>query len=203
MRRLSPAALLRALLSTLSLFPMHAMGADSFRIEYFPISGTTATELRADLSRKGPVGETGTRSDGQTKYRIAWSVSMESKDGSCRGRDANVDLEVTMLLPRWEKPANASPELVESWNHLSAVLREHEDGHHRIAIAAAKEVQRKLNKRARADTCDALEARINDTANAVLRKYRNKQEAYDEKTDFGRKQTTGILRGGPSRTSGR
>jgi len=186
-RRIAPGAVL------LALIPALAAGQDSFRIEYFTIQGATARELRADLKRLGPVGETGIRGDAYTEYRIAWQFSMTLKDGSCRAHDVNVDLDVTMLLPRWKKPAGAPAALVETWGRFSAVLRDHEDGHHRIAVAAAKEVRRKLGKRIRAASCEALKVRLTDTANAVLREYRDKQADYDEQTDFGRKQTTGIL----------
>ena len=177
----------------LALIPALASAKDSFRIEYFTIRGSTAPELRADLRRLGPVGETGMRGDAYTEYRIAWQSSMTFKDGSCRAHDVNVDLDVTMLLPRWEKPASAAAELVQAWDGFSAVLREHEDGHHRLAVEAAKEVRRELGKRIRAASCDSLKVRLNDIVNAVLSEYRDKQAHYDEKTDYGRKQTSGAL----------
>lgn len=177
----------------LALFPALAAAGDSFRVEYFTIRGATAGDLRADLKRLGPVGETGVRGDAYTEYRIAWKFSMNFNDGSCRARDAAVDLDVKMLLPRWEPPPEVTPELVQTWDRFSAVLREHEDGHHRIAVAAAKEVRRKLGKRTRATSCEALKRKLDDTVNSVLREYRKKQAAFDADTDFGRKQTTGIL----------
>ena len=177
----------------ITLVPALAAGKDSFRIEYFAIRGATAQELRADLKRVGPVGETGIRGDAYTEYRIAWKFSMNFKDGSCRARDADVDLDVTMLLPRWEQPPEVPPELVQTWNRFSAVLREHEDGHHHIAVAAAKEVRRRLGKRTRAASCEALKVKLDDTVKTVLGEYRKKQADFDADTDFGRKQTTGIL----------
>ena len=177
----------------LALFPVLAVAKDSFRIEYFTIRGSTASDLRADLKRLGPVGETGIRGDAYTEYRIAWKFSMNFKDGSCRARDAGVDLDVRMLLPRWEQSPEVPSELVQTWDRFSAVLREHEDGHHRIAVAAAKEVRRKLGKRTRAASCEALKVKLDDTVNTVLREYRKKQADFDADTDFGRKQTSGML----------
>lgn len=177
----------------LALCPAFAAAEDSFRIDYFTIRGATTREMRADLKRLGPVGETGIIGDAYTEYRIAWQFSMAFKSGSCRAEDVNVDLDVTMLLPRWEQPASVSPELIQTWDRFSAVLREHEDGHHRIAIAAAKDVRRALGKRVRAASCDTLKARLNDAANAVLSDYRSKQADYDARTDFGRNQTGGLL----------
>ena len=118
--------------------PVAAAAKESFRIEYFDLHGSTARELRADLSRLGPVGETGIRGDGYTEYRIAWRFSMALNDGDCSAQDVEVDLVVTMQLPRWQPPPDASSELRETWRRFSKDLREHEDGHHEIARSAAK-----------------------------------------------------------------
>lgn len=165
-----------------------AHARDTFRIDYFDIRGTTARELRADLSRVGPVGETGMRGDGYTEYRIAWRFDMTSRDGRCRAHDIDVDLDVRMLLPRWLPPTGTSTELVDTWTRFSKVLREHEDGHHRIARAAAQEVRRKLASNSKARDCRVLEANMNAAANEVLSEYRARQAEFDRKTDYGRAQ---------------
>jgi predicted secreted Zn-dependent protease len=167
--------------------------ADSFRVENFAIHGTSARELRADLARLGPVGETGIRGDAYTEYRIAWKFSMMFKDGHCRASNVMVDLDVTMRLPSWVPPAGVAAPLITTWERFSEVLREHENGHYRIAISAASDVRRKLRARSRAATCELLKAKLNDTANAVLHEYREKQLDYDRDTDYGRAQGTGVL----------
>jgi predicted secreted Zn-dependent protease len=170
-----------------------ASWADSFRVENFSIRGATARELRDELKRLGPVGETGIRGDGYTEYRIAWKFSMRLKDGVCRADNVAVDLDVTMQLPSWDPPAGVAPELIATWDRFSDLLREHEDGHHRLAIAAAREVRRKLRARAKASSCEDLKAKLNDRANQVLREYRERQQEYDLETDYGRAQGTGVL----------
>ncbi len=170
-----------------------APARDTFRVEFFDVRGATAAQLRADLSRVGPVGETGLRGDGYTEYRIAWRFSMRPGNDECRAHDVQVDLDVRMLLPRWTPPRGVSARLVRTWDRFSKVLREHEDGHHRIAVAAAKEVRRKLGGRVKAADCRTLEARMNKIANDVLQEYRRKQAEFDRETDYGRVHTAGIL----------
>jgi predicted secreted Zn-dependent protease len=170
-----------------------AAWADSFRVENFTIRGATARELRDELNRLGPVGETGIRGDGYTEYRIAWKFSMRLKDGVCRADNVAVDLDVTMRLPRWDPPPGVAPELIATWDRFSEVLREHEDGHHRLAIAAAREVRRKLRARTSASSCEELKVKLNDRASQALREYRERQQEYDLETDYGRAQGTGVL----------
>jgi predicted secreted Zn-dependent protease len=170
-----------------------AQARDTFRIEYFDIRGSTARELRTHLSRVGPVGETGIRGDGYTEYRIAWRYGMTSKDGRCRAHDIEVDLDVRMLLPRWNPPAGANSALLETWKRFSHDLREHEDGHHRIAKSAAQAVRRQLERSGKARDCRTLEASMTTTANKVLAEYREKQAEFDRKTDYGRAQGARLL----------
>jgi predicted secreted Zn-dependent protease len=177
----------------LLVLPVVAVSKDSFRVEYFDIHGATARELRADLTRLGPVGETGIPGDAYTEYRIAWRFSMRFKNGVCRAEDVVVDLDVTMRLPRWSPPAGVAAQLIETWDRFNEVLREHEDGHHEIAIAAAREVRHKLRARARAASCEALKNKLNTAAGEVLGKYRNRQRDYDRETDFGRAQGARLL----------
>jgi predicted secreted Zn-dependent protease len=167
--------------------------ADSFRVENFAIHGATAQDLRADLSRLGPVGDTGIRGDAYTEYRIAWKFSMTLKGRSCRADNAAVELDVTMRLPSWVPPEGVDAQLIATWDRFSEVLREHEDGHHRLAIAAAAEVRRRLRGRVGAASCLALRKKLDDTVNQVLRDYREKQQDYDRDTDYGRAQGTNIL----------
>jgi predicted secreted Zn-dependent protease len=171
-------------IAALCAMPAHA--GETFRIEHFEVRGSTARELRADLSRVGPVGETGIRGDAYTEYRIAWRFSMTSDAGVCRAHGIEVDLDVRMMLPRWNPPRGAGAALVDTWNRFSAHLRKHEDGHHRIAKAAAQEVRRALRSSAQARDCRALEASLNARANEVLRRYRESQADFDRETDFGR-----------------
>jgi predicted secreted Zn-dependent protease len=98
-----------------------------------------------------------------------------------------------MLLPRWNPPAGTNPELLRTWKRFSDVLREHEDGHHRIAKSAAQEVRRKLTRSGKARDCRALEANMTAAANRVLSEYREKQAEFDRKTDYGRAQGARLL----------
>jgi predicted secreted Zn-dependent protease len=170
--------------------PAAAVAKDSFRLEYFELRGSTARELRADLTRLGPIGETGIRGDGYTEYNVAWRFSMTFKDGICSPENVEVDLAVTMKLPRWDPPAGVSSELRKTWERFSDDLREHEDGHHKIARSAARAVKRKLKRRTEAASCEALTAKMNSAATDVLREYRAKQQEYDLETDYGRARSS-------------
>lgn len=166
---------------------------DPLTIDYFTIKGATARELRNELNRLGPIGDTGLRGDGYTHWHIAWKFEFESRGNTCVADNIRVTLEVHMILPRWDPPSDASSSLVALWDRYLTALRFHEDGHYNIALAAADEVRRSLVLDRTGGDCPALEKRLNSRANDILNRTRQEQAEYDRETDSGRKQGTSIL----------
>ena len=183
----------RCALVLLALASLPVRAEEAFRVEYFDVSGSSAQELRADLSRLGPVADNGVRGDAYTRWRIAWKFDLTERGKVCIAGNFSVDLTVTMILPRWTPPAGASADLVGLWDRYSTALRYHEDGHHRIATAAADEVMRRLQAAARGEGCKALENKLKTLVDEVLAEYRVRQADYDRETDSGRAQGTRIL----------
>ena len=179
--------------SLLALVSLAAFGKDTLNLEYFDVNGSTAQELRAELGRIGPVADNGVRGDAYTRWRINWQFDLTERGPHCIASNFTVDLTVTMILPRWTPPPGTSSELVALWDQYSTALRFHEDGHHRIAVAAAQEVLQRLRAAASDKGCKALENKLKSTADAVLDEYRARQADYDRETDSGRAQGTRVL----------
>jgi predicted secreted Zn-dependent protease len=161
---------------------------NDFAIEYFDVHGATSRELSAEIGAKGPVGENGLRSDGYTRWHIDWRFAMDSDATRCTAHDIVVDLDIRMILPRWNHPRSADPALVARWDEYLAALRLHEGGHRHRAEAAAGDVRRALQRERGARDCATLENRLNSLANALLNDLRSRQAAYDRETESGRRQ---------------
>ncbi len=183
----------RHALAVLALVSLPARGEEVFRVEYFDISGSSAQEWRADLNRLGPAADNGVRGDAYTRWRIAWKFDLTERGKVCIAGNFAVDLTVTMILPRWTPPAGVSADLVALWDRYSTALRNHEDGHHRIATAAADEIMRRLRATARGEGCKALENQLKALVDEALAEYRVTQSDYDRETDSGRAQGTRVL----------
>jgi predicted secreted Zn-dependent protease len=161
---------------------------NDFDLEHYVVHGATARALRAELDAKGPLGETGRRGDGYTRWSISWTYGLDFAGGVCTASRINVDLSIHMILPRWEKASAPEPGLVALWNRYFAALRVHEDGHRDLAVSAAREVRRALARERGAADCEALKKRMNSKANSLLDRLRRDQAAYDRATDDGKKQ---------------
>jgi predicted secreted Zn-dependent protease len=100
------------------------------------------------------------------------------------GLITNVDLtmELTVGLPVWENRANRPQPERNEWDRFLRALRVHEDGHVDIFRSEAPTTYERL-RRARPTTIN----RVLATETARIRRL---SDAYDHRTDHGRRQQT-------------
>lgn len=149
-------------------------------IDYYDIHGDTEDELRLELDRLGPLTDDGHRWDARTEWYIAWRWS-KNLDGTCRLSEATVSYEITVTLPRWSPPAEASAELVAKWQRYFRSLVTHERGHVAIVLNYVPQVRAAVQGAA---SCEAA----NEAAQAVLATVRQKNAQYDAETQHGATQ---------------
>ena len=157
------------------------------RGESYDVDGLSATEIRRDLDRRGPLSA-GKRFDARTEWKVHWWFDLERVPGGCRATRVRVDLEVVVLLPRWRQPADASAELVRRWQGYLTALREHEDGHSAIGTSAADEIQAALSDQPLGASCALAEQRANRTGHDIVARHNRRDEQYDRDTRHGATQ---------------
>ena len=149
------------------------------KIEYYDISGSTASELRQSLDTLSPVDKNGYRSDARTDWYIRWYwIGFGLK--WCALRSAVTATQIVVTLPRWDAPPDASDKLVTKWNAYMLALVEHEKGHVDLAVARFPDVAQAIQEAA----CDTADAR----AEAVLSELRDADLRYDHETHHGATQ---------------
>jgi predicted secreted Zn-dependent protease len=146
---------------------------------YYEISGSTAGELRAQLDSLGPRGYDGYNGDATTNWTIHWNWPGYGT-GQCDLSAAVVTDDIQVILPHWNPPAGASPELVAKWNEYIRRLVEHEKGHADFVVASLPAVAEAIH----AATCDTAES----AAQAALVPIRQQDVDYDAATQHGATQ---------------
>ncbi len=166
-----------------------AWGQPSLRISTHPytITGTTATELRQQMNRFGPMGQSGRRFDAYTKWYIQWRFRYAGDGRVCRITQLTLNTDITYTMPRWMNVNQAPQSLQRHWQRYYQALKLHEDGHANHGKAATQEIWQQLPRLAQA-TCDQLEQLTNQTAQAIINRYAEKDREYDRQTDHGRTQ---------------
>lgn len=134
----------------------------------YAIVGSTLPVLRSMMHRLGP------RRQGRRYAAFTdWSISIR------RAPQALVELEATLTLPRWVRPAAASPDVVAAWEAFLSALTAHEEEHLGIASEAARDLARMVRDDPHAPDC-ALRQTV---AHA-----RAREQAFDARTRHGRTQ---------------
>lgn len=151
-----------------------------------PVDGTTARQLRGSLSREGRRIE-GETAPAWTDWRVDVGYDYRREGERCRLTSPDVEVRVTVHLPRWVDSAGASPELRRRWRRDLRAMERHEEGHVRLARRAGRRVHGALADLP-AGPCDGLRARADSAAAAVLEEARAAQRRYDDVTDHGRRQ---------------
>ncbi len=150
--------------------------------QYYDIAGRTIEEIEAQIRSKGPAGWAGvTHSD------VRYEFQTRRDAGLCRIDSVHAAFRGKVELPRWTEERAATGELRGWWKHYMVTLRQHEDGHVRIGIETAAEVEQALLATAAAPSCEQVKAEAERRAHAVLRQLEPRQQLWDQTTDHGRR----------------
>ena len=143
-------------------------------LEPYEVSGSTESEIRAQLSARGPGGY-----DAYTKWTVRWSWPGYGTT-TCHLQDAEVTYGITVTFPSWLPTEQATPELVAKWNGYLYALALHENGHINNVVAHYPVIVATI----KGSTCLSAEA----AAQTVLRQMREYDGQYDANTEHGRTQ---------------
>lgn len=161
----------------------------SGREQFYDIDGASAGALRDQIRRLGPKDESGQSRDALTVWQLEWTYRAAPGADSCALTNVKVTLDVTITLPRWKPPANATAALTQSWRTYLEHVRVHEGGHRTIAERNARALLAALGP-LHAPSCDALHSLVSRTAEEIVADGRARNRAYDVQTKHG--QTQGV-----------
>jgi hypothetical protein len=139
---------------------------DGAEVTYYDVSGTTIDQVAAALQR---IGTKWGHGGGTLKLDIPADFSTS--------HTVTVSARLGLQLPQWKQYEQArDPEKV-AWNRMFRKLREHEDGHVEIAVAAAAKLAEDLIGQTTAQALKMLDA--------AVRSMKDSQKKLDDATDHG------------------
>jgi predicted secreted Zn-dependent protease len=156
---------------------------------HYDVAGSTHQQLLEGMLRQGPrVSDLPVFAS--TAWEVRWRLHPERATGQCRIASVNVELNVRILLPRWQPPTAASAELKADWNDFIAALNTHERGHLEIGNRAGRAVLEALRgtRHLPSHSCDGIAAEANAVAERALQSYREQNLLYDIGTSHGAAQ---------------
>ena len=159
-------------------------GANVERV-YYDVLGGSVGELLASLKEQG---RTATQSDSnfaRTTWTVTWTGEWAPAPGDtlCAVTSSSVGLESRMALPRWRPSPGAPSGLASDWAGFVRRLVGHENGHLATAVAAAREVDARLEHLR--GPCATMEASARAAIDSVVATFRVADEDYDRRTAYG------------------
>jgi predicted secreted Zn-dependent protease len=151
------------------------------RPAYYDVTGTSRREILTQIREGGPLSlNTGRRAMAQNRYNLRWRTQYNvSAVGGCALERVTVQVEMTLVYPRWVSPAPPDSALVVWWEAMTARLKEHEEGHGIITLDASRRIVRELRDLSGGGSCDALRLRVNTRASQIYQQMRERQQQYD------------------------
>jgi predicted secreted Zn-dependent protease len=163
-----------------------AAGAQTVRwtTNFYSVSGASFREIRDSISRSRPWKD---GFDGDTRWRVEWRFNTLQTSSGCVCTSFSTTTTITTTLPRWSPSANILPQTKEQWTRYFTNLAQHEAGHARLGLAAAKEIQKSIADITAQPDCARLQITINEQADKIVADYREREKEYDRRTVHGTK----------------
>lgn len=160
---------------------MGEVSIEHAQIIYYDVTGSTARELRASMDEVGPRDSSDGNKpvDAFMDWYISWNWPGYRTD-KCDLSAASVTYSIKVMMPHWEAPADASPELASQWSKYMQALALHEQGHVNIIVNNYLDVKTAIQDA----TCLTAEA----AAQKVLDSLRELNSSYDSETKHGETQ---------------
>lgn len=166
----------------LSFSPM--LFALNINYQYYPIYGSSYSQLLSQMNQKGPQGY-----HAYANWYINWRWHKSKRNGLCQLTDISVNLSATITFPKWQNPDKGNYALKKEWLRYSKALMEHEMGHIQHGIEAKAEITSALNQLGLNPSCRALANQANQIAQTIIHNKQLKDKQFDRNTQHGK--TTG------------
>ncbi len=171
----------------LSAVAARAEVAINIATNYYVVSGTNHTSIRAAMTQSRPWKEAGIY-DARTFWSLRPHLTWRRVDDQFVLASCEVSTRIVITLPCWNATRPIDPTLAAHWQRFFRALSLHEQGHVQVARAAAAELDRRLSRLARYSSADDLTGAARRITSEVMEEFRKKDAAYDEVTRHGQVQ---------------
>ena len=152
----------------------------------YPINGSTAAELDAQMQALGPRQHDGARYPGGAQWQISWEYSSAPHGARCRLGQLRVKLTSNITLPHWQQRSQADDELGAAWDAFLVQLELHEQGHVQHGREAAEDIRRALT--GLSGSCSTLDQQAAERGKQIIAAYSQRDIEYDAQTRHGQTQ---------------
>lgn len=170
-------------------FSVYAEPQVTTDVSYYTISGQTTSDLRKQMSAKGPRDpNSGIQVWAKTNWKVQWSVQYNERTNGCQVRGVQTKVILNFVYPQWVDRNRASPTVRAEWDKFYKALVDHEAKHAKHGLYAAHQIEKHLMPLQTRGKCGKFKKSVNERAKGIVRNYANMDVTLDQKTDNGRNE---------------
>jgi predicted secreted Zn-dependent protease len=127
-----------------------------------------------------------------TRWDTDWTFGLREHADGCDVVGGDIRLTARVVLPLWRRPQEPAAGVTRRWQRFLDNLETHELGHITIALQGADAIDDLLDAGLSAGTCEQVTRRANRAARELHDRWERVNARYDERTDHGIEQGTGL-----------
>lgn len=127
-----------------------------------------------------------------TRWDTDWTFGLRQLAGGCDVLGGDVRLSARVVFPEWRQPEDPAAGVARRWQRFLDNLETHELGHITIALQGADAIDELLDAGISAGTCKQATRRANRAARALHDRWERVNARYDDRTEHGIEQGTGL-----------
>jgi predicted secreted Zn-dependent protease len=164
----------------------HAEVSQNLSWRTYDVYQRDGESLLAAIKAVSPVRQNGKIFHGNTNWHVKWNYRWRERErGGCAVTSVSVTADGVITLP---KLVEATEHAERQFKPYIKALTEHELGHFRIGLEAARAIERGLKSLPPQADCRTLQSRGDATARQILGEYKERNSEYDRQTQHGRTQ---------------
>lgn len=174
----------------LSISATYAAGKPNvdFKLTYYPVAGTTLSEIQRSISVNTPSREGNTYYAGVTIWSLSSTYELLTMPEGCRVDNGQVFLDVRVHLPRLSDSSGLSAPALKEWNRFTNSLKVHEMLHAQNAYRAADNLLRKVNGTKTTVPCARAKIIAEQATSTLITRIADFDLQFDKKTNHGASQ---------------
>jgi predicted secreted Zn-dependent protease len=177
------------LISGFSATPAYAKPKVVIKHKNYKVRGHSIEEIQQSIHSHGLTAENGETFAANTDYSLFWQFTFHEDNSGCSIGSANTKVIITYTMPMLEDGLNINKATKDQWDTYYNSLKIHENGHAKLGMQAAEEIQWAIiNTLPPMQDCLELAKAANSLGESIANKYHNDNIRYDFDTDHGRSQ---------------
>jgi predicted secreted Zn-dependent protease len=127
-----------------------------------------------------------------TSWDTDWSIALADHASGCEVVRGDLALRARIVLPEWHPREDVRPGVARRWRRFLENLETHELGHVTIALQGAHAIDALLDEGLSAESCEDAARQADRAASDLHDRWERINARYDERTEHGLTQGTGL-----------